>query len=80
MHPITITVICHKKRSDGAMRLYFESQTTLNSGLVLYDVFTLAIEHYRDILSSSPATFTLDVRVERDNDFIKGHTVIPSCV
>lgn len=78
MQPVSITVICYKKRSDGAMRLYFETQTTLNSGLFLYDVFTLAIEHYKDVLSSSNFEFVLEVRVERDKDYILGHTIINS--
>ena len=78
MDPITITVQCFKKRPDGSLNLYFDTQTTLNSGLFLYDVFTLTIEHYRELLSSSPATFTLDVCIESNHDFIKGHTVILS--
>lgn len=80
MQLITITVKCYKKRPDGTLKLYFDTLTTLNSGLFLYDVYTLTIEHYRELLSSSPATFTLDVCVERDNDYIKGHTIIPSCI
>ena len=80
MEPITITVKCHKKRTDGTMQLYFESHNTLNSGLFLYDVFTLTIEHYKDILSPSPSTFTLDVLVESGRDFIKGHSLIPSSI
>ena len=80
MQPILISVKCFKKRQNGTMNLYFESKTTLNSGLFLYDVFTLTIEHYKDILSSSPATFILEVLVECDRDYIKGHTIIPSCV
>lgn len=80
MQPISITVKCHKKRSDGSMNLYFESKTTLNSGLFLYDVFTLTIEHYKEILSPSPSTFTLDVLVESGRDFIKGHTIIHSSI
>ena len=80
MQPISITVKCFKKRSEGSLHLYFESNTTLNSGLFLHDVFTLTVEQYKDILSSSPATFILEVRVESDNDYILGHTLIPSCV
>lgn len=78
MKPISLTVKCYKKRSDGTMTLYFDGQTTLNTGLFLYDVYTLTIEHYRELLSSSPATFTLDVLVELDRDYIKGHTIIRS--
>ena len=78
MNPITISVKCFKKRPDGSLKLYFDSNTTLNCGLFLYDVFTLTIEHYRDLLSSSPTTFILDVCVESNHDFIKGHTVIAS--
>lgn len=80
MQPISISVKCYKKRIDGTMTLYFDSQTTLNSGLFLYDVYTLTIEHYRELLSSSPATFTLDVLVELDRDYIKGHTIIRSSI
>lgn len=78
MQPISISVKCFKKRSDGTLALYFETQTTLNSGLFLYDVFTLTIEHYKDVISSPCNTFTLDVCVECNNDFVKGHTIIPS--
>lgn len=78
MNPISITVKCFKKRPDGTMNLYFDSHTTLNSGLFLYDVFTLAVEHYKEILSSSPCTFILEVLVECDRDYIKGHTIIHS--
>lgn len=80
MQPISISVKCYKKRSEGSLQLYFESNTTLNSGLFLHDVFNLAVEQYKDILSSSPATFILEVRVESDKDYILGHTIIPSCV
>ena len=80
MTPISITVKCFKKRSEGSLQLYFESNTTLNSGLFLYDVFTLTIEQYKDVLSSSPSTFVLEVRVESDKDYILGHTIIPSCI
>lgn len=78
MQTISISVTCFKKRPDGSLTPYFDSKTTLNSGLFLYDVFTLTIEHYRDVLSSSTCTFILEVRVECDNDFIKGHTKINS--
>lgn len=78
MLPISISVKCFKKRPNGTMNLYFDSQSTLNSGLFLYDVFTLTIEHYKDVLSSSSCTFILEVLVECDRDFIKGHTIIPS--
>lgn len=80
MQPISISVKCYKKRPDGTMKLYFELNSTLNSRLFLYDVYTLTIEHYRELLSSSPATFTLDVCVELDRDFIKGHTLIRSSI
>lgn len=80
MQPISISVTCFKKRPDGSLTPYFDSKTTLNSGLFLHDVFTLTVQQYKDILSSSPATFILEVRVESDNDYIKGHTLIPSCV
>ncbi len=80
MNPISITVKCHKKRSDGSMQLYFESKTNLNSGLFLYDVFTLTVEHFKEILSPSPSIFTLDILVDSGRDFIKGHTIIHSCV
>ena len=80
MQPISITVKCFKKRTDGTLKLYFDSLTTLNCGLILRDVFSLAIDHYKDVLSSSPCTFVLEVRVESDNDYISGHTIIPSCI
>ena len=80
MQPISISVKCFKKRIDGSMKLYFETQTTLNSGLFLYDVYTLAIEHYRDLLTSSPTEFILEIRVECDKEYILGHTIIPSCI
>lgn len=80
MQPISITVKCFKKRPNGTMNLYFDSQTTLNSGLFLYDVFTLTIEHYKDVLSSSSSSFILDVLVECDRNYIKGHTIINSNV
>ena len=80
MQPISISVQCFKKRPDGSLRLYFESNNTLNSGLFLYDVYTLTLEHFRELFSSSPATFILEVRVECDTDYIKGHTIIPSCI
>lgn len=76
MKPISIKVKCFKKRPDGTLNLYFDSYTTLNSGLFLYDVFTLTIEHYKDLLSSSPNKFILEVLVECDRDYIKGHTII----
>ena len=60
------------------MKLYFKSDNTLNSGLFLYDVYTLTVEHYRELLSSSPSNFILEVLVECDRDFIKGHTIIRS--
>lgn len=78
MQPISISVKCFKKRSDGTLMLYFETQTTLNSGLFLYDVFTLTIEHYKDVLSPSNFEFILEVRVECDKDYILGHTKINS--
>lgn len=78
MQPISIKVKCFKKRPDGTLNLYFDSNNTLNSGLFLYDVFTLTIEHYKDVLSSSPSTFILDVLVESDRDYVKGHTIIHS--
>lgn len=78
MQPISIKVKCFKKRPNGTMNNYFDSNTILNSGLFLYDVFTLTIEHYKDILSSSPSTFILEVLVECDRDYIKGHTIIHS--
>lgn len=78
MHPISISVTCFKKRPDGSLTPYFDSKTTLNSGLFLYDVFTLTTEHYKDVLSSSPCTFILEVRVESDNDYIKGHLKVTS--
>lgn len=77
MNPISISVKCFKKRPNGTMNLYFDSKTTLNSGLFLYDVFTLTIEHFKDILSSS-SSFILEVLVECDRDYIKGHTIIKS--
>ena len=80
MQPISISVKCFKKRFEGSLKLYFESNTTLNSGLFLYDVYTLAIEHYRDLLISSPNEFILEIRVECDKEYILGHTVIPSCI
>lgn len=80
MQPISISVKCFKKRSEGSLQLYFESNTTLNSGLFLQDVFSLTVQQYKDILSSSPATFILEIRVESDKDYILGHTIIPSCV
>ena len=80
MTPISISVKCFKKRPEGSLHLYFESNITLNSGLFLYDVFTLTIEQYKDVLSSSPSTFVLEVRVESDKDYILGHTIIPSCI
>ena len=80
MKLISIKVRCFKKRANGSLTPYFDANINLNSGLFLYDVYTLTIEHYRELLSSSPATFTLDVCVECDNDFIKGHTIIPSCI
>ena len=80
MTPISISVKCFKKRPEGSLHLYFESNTTLNSRLFLYDVFTLTIEQYKDVLSSSPSTFVLEVRVESDKDYILGHTIIPSCI
>lgn len=78
MKPISITVKCYKKRPDGTMTLYFESNNTLNSGLFLYDVYTLTIEHYRELLSPSPNKFILEVLVECDRDYIKGRTIINS--
>lgn len=78
MQPISITVKCYKKCNDGSLALYFETQTTLNSGLFLYDVFTLAVEHYKDVLSSPCTNFVLEVRVENDKDYVLGHTIIPS--
>lgn len=78
MQPISISVKCFKKRSDGTLALYFETQTILNSGLFLYDVFTLVIEHYKDVLSSSNFEFVLEVRVECDKDYILGHSIIHS--
>lgn len=80
MQPISISVTCFKKRPDGSLSPYFDSKTTLNSGLFLYDVYTLTVEQYKDILSSSPATFILEVRVESNYDYIKGHIKIPSCI
>lgn len=78
MQPISILVQCFKKRPDGSLMLYFENHSQLNSGLFLYDVFTLTIEHYKDVLSSSNFEFLLEVRVECDKDYILGHTKIHS--
>lgn len=76
MQPISIKVKCFKKRPDGTMNLYFDSNTTLNSGLFLYDVFTLTMEHFKDVFTSSSCKFILDVCVECGRDFINGHTII----
>ncbi len=78
MTPISILVKCFKKHTDGSLKLYFDSNTTFNSGLYLYDVFTLTVEHYKDVLSPSNFTFVLEVRVECDKDYILGHTIIHS--
>ncbi len=76
MQPISISVKCFKKHTDGSLKLYFDSNTTFNSGLYLYDVFTLTVEHYKDVLSPSNFTFVLEVRVEKEKDYVLGHTII----
>ena len=80
MTPTSISVKCFNKCDNGTLKLYFETSTTLYSGLQLYDVFTLIVEHYREALSSAPTTFVLEARVESDKDYILGHTIINSRV
>ena len=80
MTPISISVKCYKKRAEGCLALYFDTVTILRSGLSLNDVSTIILENYRDLLSSSPCTFVLDICVKYDKDYIKCHTIIPSCI
>ena len=76
MYPYNIFIKCYKKCNDGSLAIYFETHSRLVSGLLLYDVYTLTREHYKEILSSSNLPLVLKVRVDSKKDYILGQTKI----
>ena len=73
-----IYVKCFKTHPDKLTTVLFETHSKLNSGLLLYDVYTLAREHFKDLLSSSNSGYILELKVESKDDYILGKTKIPS--
>lgn len=73
-----ILVKCFKIHPDKPTTIFFESHSKLKSSLLLYDVYTLTREHFKDLLSSSKSGYILELKVECNNDYLFGKTKINS--
>lgn len=81
MSIFNINVKCFKTYSDRLSIVFFETRSKLKLGLLLYDVYTLTREYYKDLLSSSnSAGYIFELKVECNDDYIIGKTKIPSSI